>query len=166
MSFAEHKLWKSADPLFRGAPGCEICSTFSYPCILHAVCCQTVSTCCLLQCCLTGLSFWSTPGWPWKFIKFEGCLQGTKSHQNWAQVHKKTTQIDRNIIKNPTSAKSCFLQYLLYENLALRAPSAWISTQKSVSKGTWKRTRKQHQISSPRCPKSFQNGIPKPCQRQ
>ena len=66
---------------------------------------------------------------------------------------------NRPIVKNLTSSKSCFLQYFLYENLALRTPSVWISTQKLVSKGTWKRTRKQHQISSPRCPKSSQMGF-------
>ena len=35
------------------AAGCEEYETFLYPCVLHAVCCKPVSTCCLLQSCLT-----------------------------------------------------------------------------------------------------------------
>ena len=62
---------KSGGPFFRGATGCEDYNIFLCLCIVHAVCCQTVSTFCLgpkKHPLSSGSKFWSTPRWPWKII--------------------------------------------------------------------------------------------------
>ena len=54
--------------------------------------------------------------------------------------------------------RKVILQYFPYESLILRAPGLRISNQKSASKVTWKRNRKQNQISNPRCPRALKMG--------
>ena len=103
-----------------------------------------------------GSNFWSTPGWPWKIVKFQSRLQGpksTKTIKHRPQNHKKH--------KKRFLRKAVFLQYLQCENLVLRAPGVQISIRKSASKVTWKRTRERNPISNPRCPKSSETGFPK-----
>ena len=56
----------------------------------------------------SGFKFWTTPGRPWKIIKFQGCLQGTKNHAKCFSGHPKSCKINPQILTFPVSAKSCF----------------------------------------------------------
>ena len=86
----------------------------------------------------------------WKLVP-----RAPKNKQNRFQDHQNSDFCDKLVFAIPSIRKPC-----------LKIPDVRISTQKSVSKVTWKRARKQHQISSPRCPKSFRNAVPKSCQNR
>ena len=45
-------------------------------------------------------------GKPSKIIKFQACLQASKSHQNWSQSHRKPCKNDTKINIIPTYVKS------------------------------------------------------------
>ena len=68
-------------------------------------------------------------GKPSKIMKFQACLQATKSHQNWSQNHRKPCKNTTKIDIIPTYVKSCFLQYSYTKYLILEPQTSRFGPQ-------------------------------------
>ena len=89
-------------------------------------------------------NFWSTPGWP------------------LSSNFKKVIEIEPKSTTKFRLLRKIDFCHRFHTKTLFSEPQSRISTQKSVSKGIWSRTQKQH----PRYPKSCQNGVPKSCQNR
>ena len=144
---------KSAGPSLEGPPGCEefppsciqcplflsFCiQVFSYPFIPAWLLLHSVSWIVLLAIWLLtvrpginqftlnqlGLRIWDPQRNTEKNIKFQARLQGIKSHENWSQGHPKTSKMDSQINRIPTSMKTCFLLPLLHQMFAFKTQTS------------------------------------------
>ena len=94
------------------------------------------------------------PGKPLKIMKFQACLQATKSHQNWSQSHRKPCKNDTKIDIIPTYVKSWFLQYFLHQILDSGAPDTQSRTPKSLKNVTCKHACQKTQLLFKSWPKT------------
>ena len=101
-----------------------------------------------------GSSAPGPPGKPSKIMKFQACLQATKSHQNWSQSHRKPCKNTTKIDIIPTYVKSWFLQYLPHQMLDSGAPDIQIQTLKSLKNVTCKQACQKTQLLCQSWPKT------------
>ena len=62
-----------------------------------------------------------TPESPWKVIKFQAILHGSRSHENWSQGHPKSWKMDTGTMRNLISAKVDFCNTSLAKCLVLQS---------------------------------------------